>query len=290
MTDKPTNRRTFLRKSVSTAAGLSVIRGALAPPSVPAAERPGRSSGRATKILLMGHKPDHPPGTHLYMHECGLLAKCLRQTSGVETIVSDGWPADAAAIKDVAAIVLYSSPGAEILLAGPHAKHVEEMLGSGVGLTAIHWATGIRNKDNLDLANRYQAQLGGLFNSAFGGLAFDNTQVRHIAAGHNVSRGCNDYPTHDEIYLGLKLLPAAVPVTKARVKDKDQTVGWVHERPNSNGGRSFGNTLGHFHKNFCVQEFRQDLTNGILWTAHCDIPPDGAPCKLTEKELALPQT
>jgi len=290
MTDKPTNRRTFLRKSVSTAAGLGAICGMPAPRYARAAEEPGRSSGKTTKILLMGHKPDHPPGTHLYMHECELLAKCLRQTPGVEAIVSDGWPADAAVMKDVAAIVLYSSPGAEILLAGPHAKQAEEMLGSGMGLTAIHWATGIRNKDDLALSDRYLGQLGGLFSFAFCGLAFENSKVEHVAPDHDVSRGCADYPTHDEFYLDLKFLPAAVPVTKVRVKDKDQTVGWVYERPNSNGGRSFGNTLGHFHKNFRDQGLRRDLINGILWTAHCDVPPDGAPCKLTEKELELPET
>ena len=290
MTDKPTNRRTFLRNSVSTAAGLGVISGTLPPQNAPAAEQSGRSSGKTTKIVLMGHKPDHPPGTHLYMHESGLLAKCLRQTPGVEAIVSDGWPADAAVMKDVAAIVLYSSPGAEILLAGPHAKQVEQMLNSGVGLTAIHWATGIRNKDDPALADRYLAQLGGLFSFAFCGLAFDNANVRHVAPDHDVSRGCTDYPTHDEFYLDLKFLPPAVPVTKVRVKDKDQTVGWVYQRPNSSSGRSFGNTLGHFHKNFCIPGFRRDLINGILWTAHCDLPPDGAPCKLTEKELELPQT
>jgi type 1 glutamine amidotransferase len=290
MPHKPTNRRTFLRRSVSAAAGLGLTSGVLAPQRASAAEQSSRSPGKTTKIVLMGHKPDHPPGTHLYMHESGLLAKCLGQTPGVEAIVSDGWPADPNVITDAAAIVLYSSPGAEILLAGPHAKQVDQILKSGVGLTAIHWATGIRDKDNLALADRYLGQLGGLFSFAFCGLAFDNTQVRHVAPNHEVSRGCTDYPTHDEFYLDLKFLPTAVPVTRVRVKEKDQTVGWVYERPESNGGRSFGNTLGHFHKNFCSPGFRQDLINGILWTAHCDIPSDGAPCKLTEKELELPQT
>ncbi len=287
MTHTPTNRRRFLRQSLSAAAGLGLTSGVLTPQMALAAEQSSRSSGKTTKIVLMGHKPDHPPGTHLYMHECGLLAKCLGQTPGVEAIVSDGWPADPKVIKDAAAIVLYSSPGAEILLAGPHAKQVDQMLKSGVGLTAVHWATGIRDKDNLALADRYLAQLGGLFSFAFCGLAFDNAQVQHVAPSHEVSRGCTDYPTHDEFYLDLKFLPAAVPVTRVRVKDKDQTVGWVYERPNSNGGRSFGNTLGHFHKNFSAPGLRQDLINGILWTAHCDIPPKGAPCELTEKELKL---
>jgi hypothetical protein len=36
-------------------------------------------------------------------------------------------------------------------------------------------------------------------------------------------------------------------------------------RPNSNGGRSYGNVLGHFHELFSREEFRRVLVNGILW-------------------------
>ena len=37
----------------------------------------------------IGKDLDHPRNTHTYMSDCTLLAKCLRQTEGVETVVSN---------------------------------------------------------------------------------------------------------------------------------------------------------------------------------------------------------
>jgi hypothetical protein len=47
-----------------------------------------------TKVLLIGKDLDHARNTHTYISDCELLAKCLRQTDGVETVVSNGWPKD----------------------------------------------------------------------------------------------------------------------------------------------------------------------------------------------------
>src|SRR5438094_130858 len=94
-----------------------------------------------TRILLIGHKPDHPPGTHMYLQVCGLLAKCLNQTKGVDAFVSDGWPQDSGMLRDLKAIVFYTSPGGTILLDPTHRAEAETMMKNGTGLCAIHWAT-----------------------------------------------------------------------------------------------------------------------------------------------------
>src|SRR6266849_7686186 len=93
------------------------------------------------KIVLIGKDRDHAYATHTYMDDCELLAKCLRQTPGVETIVSNGWPKDPAALRDVKAIVLQTKFGGNVLFSGPHRRQAEEMMKKGVGLTAIHWST-----------------------------------------------------------------------------------------------------------------------------------------------------
>ena len=64
---------------------------------------PGLAQEKKT-ILLIGHKPDHPPKCHEYLSTCELLAKCLRQTKGVEAVVSNGWPTDEKLLKRTAAI------------------------------------------------------------------------------------------------------------------------------------------------------------------------------------------
>ncbi|MHB0954842.1 MAG: ThuA domain-containing protein [Pirellulaceae bacterium] len=232
------------------------------------------------KVLLIGHKPDHPPGTHLYLEECELLATCLRQTANVEAIVSDRWPSDPAVLENVSGIVVYSSPGAELLLQGEQREQFEKLMKKGVGLTALHWATGIGDKDNQALADLYLSYLGGLFGFAFSGLDISESRLEQVDATHPICRGWKDFDLYDEFYLDLKFLPEAKPILRVQVKGKPQTVGWVYERPDSNGGRSYGNTLGHFHELFEREPFRRMLVNGILWTLQLDIPPEGAPCAL----------
>ncbi|HWY88498.1 MAG TPA: hypothetical protein VNX28_17430, partial [Gemmataceae bacterium] len=43
------------------------------------------------KILLIAKDRDHALSQHEYMSDCGILAKCLRQTKGVEAEVLNGW-------------------------------------------------------------------------------------------------------------------------------------------------------------------------------------------------------
>src|SRR5256885_11545450 len=93
------------------------------------------------KIVLIGHALDHPYASHMYLHECNLLAGCLRQTPGIEAVVSDGWPKDAAVLQGVKALVFYTSPAGNILLEPSHLEQAERLLQSCVGLMAIHWPT-----------------------------------------------------------------------------------------------------------------------------------------------------
>jgi hypothetical protein len=72
------------------------------------------------------------------------------------------------------------------------------------------------------------------------------------------------------------------------IEGKSYPIGWVYERPHTKGGRSFGFVGGHFHDNFGITAFRQAVVNGILWTAHIDIPEKGAPIAITAKDMELP--
>lgn len=246
---------------------------------------PALGADKKSKIVLIGKDRDHAFMTHEYMADCKLLAKCLEQTPGVETVVSNGWPADAAVLKDVNAIVLYTANGGNVLLAGPHRKQADELLKQGVGLTAIHWSTGASDDE---IGELYLRTLGGWFNTKFSKLDVRTTRLRQPDAKHPVSRGWKEYDLKDEYYLQLRFLPDIKPVMTVNIGDKDHTVGWVYERPDSKGGRSFGFVCGHFHANFGEKPFRQAIVNGILWTAHREVPEAGAPCEITPKDMELP--
>ena len=237
-----------------------------------------------TRILLLGKDRDHAYGTHEYMTDSALLATCLRQTKGIETVVSNGWPKEADQVKDIKAIVLYTANGGDVLFNPLVRPQVEALLKNGVGLTAIHWSTAANDKNG----EAWQNTLGGWFNTKFSKLKTTTTRLKQAAPDHVICRGWKEYDLKDEYYLELKFAPAAKPVLQVELDKKTHTVGWVYERPESKGGRSFGCVLGHFHNNFAEKEFRQALVNGILWTAHVDVPAQGAPVRVTAKDLELP--
>lgn len=236
------------------------------------------------RIVLIGHAPDHPYRTHCYLPDCELLAKCLRQNGDIEAIVSNGWPTDPAVLEGVDGIVLHVQQGGNVIFHPACREKAAELLKQGVGLTAIHWSTGASVDE---IGDRYQAAMGGLFNPEFSQYTVEESTMRRAAPDHPVSRGWQNYPLREEFYINLRFLPGIVPIMVAKVRGEDFPIGWVYERPDSEGGRSFGFVGGHFHDNFAVPEFRRGLVNGILWTSHVDVPAAGAQCDITPADMEL---
>ncbi len=238
-----------------------------------------------TKVLFIGTAPDHPYGSHMYMHTCGVLAKCAELTPGIEAVVSQGWPVDAKTREGVKAIVLYTNPAAELLLDGEHRNEVDQLMRQGVGLVTIHWSSTVK-KENLErLGPTWLSYLGGTWVSNVG-LSGGKSPLKQLLPNHPICRGWSEYKIDDEYYLN-PIIKDAQPFLQVRERNgRDVVVGWVYERPN--GGRSFATTLGHPYRNFQNESFRRMLVNAILWTAHQEIPQDGAPVGLSQEVLALP--
>jgi type 1 glutamine amidotransferase len=238
-----------------------------------------------TKILFLGKEPDHPYGSHMYMHTSGVLAECARLTPGIETVVSNGWPQDPTTLEGVKTIVVYTNPAAELLLDGPHRDQVQAMVRNGVGLVTIHWASTVK-KENLErLGPTWLEILGGTWVSNVG-LAWGKAPLRQIQPDHPICRGWTEYEIDDEFYLN-PVIQDAKPLLQVRAPNgQDVVVGWVYERPG--GGRSFATTLGHPYKNFQIEAFRRMILNGVLWTAKIEVPPSGARVAVSEETLKLP--
>ena len=238
-----------------------------------------------TKILFIGKNPDHPYGSHMYMHASGMLAKCAELTPGIDTVVANGWPKDAKALAGVKSIVLYASPGAEFLLEGPHRNQVDELMKKGVGLVTIHWASAVVQKDLDRLGPTWLSYLGGTWVSNVG-LSGGKSPLKQLIPEHPICRGWKEYEIDDEFYLNPTIKQAKPLLQVTERKGKDVIVGWVYERPD--GGRSFATTLGHPYKNFEIEAFRRMIVNGILWSAHVEVPRSGAAVNIDEKILKLP--
>ena len=242
------------------------------------------SAADRAKILLIGKRPDHPHGSHMYMHVSKVLAKCLQNNGPIETVVSEGWPEDAKVLEGVKTIVLYSNPGAEFLLDGPGAPAFHELMRSGVGLVTLHWASAVYQKDEPRLGGDWGNYLGGYWVSNVG-LSTDKSNLQQLVPEHPICRGWSEYELHDEYYLN-PTIKAATPLLQVSTKGQDVVVGWAHQR--ANNGRAYGTTLGHFYRNFQQEAFRRTLVNAILWTAHLPVPQEGANVDIDPVWLALP--
>ncbi|MCA9032962.1 MAG: ThuA domain-containing protein, partial [Planctomycetaceae bacterium] len=211
----------------------------------------------AKKVLFIGKEPDHPFGTHMYLHTSELLAQCLKKTGGIETVVSNGWPADPAVLEGVDTIVIYSTPAAEFLMDGPGAAKFHEMMQQGVGLVTIHWASSVFEQNLARLGPKWGEYMGGFWVSNYG-LSTDRSQLKQLVPDHPICRGWKEYELHDEYYLKPTMIEAT-PLLQVHTKDQDVIVGWAYER--AGGGRAYGTTLGHFYRNFQETAFRRTVVN-----------------------------
>jgi type 1 glutamine amidotransferase len=130
---------------------------------------------------------------------------------------------------------------------------------------------------------------------------------------HAITRGVRPFQIRDEWYYhmrfpadmkGVTPILTAIPPDRTRgrpgVNDphggnpevqkhngEPEHVMWCTERPD--GGRGFGFTGGHFHKNWGEDNFRKLILNGLLWIAKVPVPPDGVASKVTPEQLAANQ-
>jgi type 1 glutamine amidotransferase len=236
------------------------------------------------KVLLIGADRDQPAESREYMTDLEILARCLRQTKGVEAIVSNGWPKDAGVLKDVKTIVVYSPRGGNLLFEGAARKQTVEMLKNGVGLVAIH--SGMI-ADQGETGEFLLNNLGGWFHSE-SKLVVRNAKIKQFDSAHPICQGWDEFVIRDEYFQNLRLPREANPVLKAKVDDEELVVAWSFERDDAKKGRSFGFVPGHYHTSFAEEGVRKCLVNAILWTARRDVPKEGFPAAQTAKELELP--
>ena len=242
-----------------------------------------------TKILLIASKPDHPYLSHMYLHECCLLANCLRQNSGVDAVVNLGWPKNEALLSEADSIVMYSTPVADNILSSDENawEKFQQLVKSGKGIVGLHWSTGLLYDGNKERGGQiWLDSLGCIYDINQSKVMMDYSKVIRLAKDNSVNNGWLDFLIYDEYYLNMKVVKEAVPVVKVEIADgKEDIVAWCYQRPD--GGRSYANTLGHYHYNFANPSFLKMYVNGILWTAKYEIPQNGANCIISAEDMNL---
>jgi len=260
------------------------------------------------KIVFIAGAPSHGPGEHEHRAGCLLLKSCLDKVSSVTSVLhSNGWPANPSdAFADAATIVVFSDGGGgHPLLQGERLKTIGELMNKGVGLVCIHYAVEPTKEKG---ESEFLQWMGGAFETHWSVNPTWNADFKQLPT-HPITQGVKPFAVHDEWYFhmrfregmkGVTPILSAVPpestmnredgphsgnpaVREAVKKGEPQHMAWACER--SDGGRGFGWTGAHYHKNWGNENFRKLVLNAILWTAKVDVPRDGVQCAIGEEQL-----
>ena len=260
-------------------------------------------------ILFLAGKPSHGPGEHEHNAGVKLLAKCLYQ--GAPEVVTKvhlnaDWPnADELAQADT--IVFYADGGAgHFLLKDDHLEQVAKEMKRGCGIVCLHYAVEFpADKGGPEMLE----WMGGYFEANWSVNPHWEANYKELPK-HPISNGVKPFATNDEWYFHMRFndkdgklthilndVPPdktvsrkdgpheGNPTVRAEVAAKrPQTMAWTYERPN--GGRGFGFTGGHFHKNWGNDDQRKLVLNAILWTAKVEVPANGVDSQVTEQDLS----
>jgi len=257
-----------------------------------------RAAEPATKtLLLLTHLPDgHPKSTHEYVPGQKILKHLLDGTPGlkVELVAADDpWTAGPDVLAEADGVVLFVSQGAAWLQADPRRFEAFARLAQrGGGISALHWATGTKDAANIDGFVRLVGACHGGPDRKFAVLE-TRLDFADIAA-HPAAAGLRPVTLKEEFYFRLKRAPESygklAPLATIRVRDDDQIdrdemVGWAFDR--ADGGRSFGFTGLHFHKNWERPEYRRLVAQGVLWSMKLPVPKQGLDVDVPESLLKL---
>ncbi len=265
------------------------------------------SNAADKKIVLVAGPPSHGPGEHEFNAGCLLLKKCLDGVPGIDAVVyTNGWPKDRSAFDGAAAVVLYMDGGeGHPALGGRHLEQLDSLMQKGVGLACFHYAVEPTIAKG---QKEWLEWIGGAFEINWSVNPIWLAQFTTLP-DHPITRGVKPFSIKDEWYFhmrfadGMKgitpILSAVAPASTMSRKDgphegnpavreavkagEAQTVAWAFDRPD--GGRGFGFTGSHYHKNWGDDNFRKIALNAILWVAKAEVPPNGVECAVSQEDL-----
>ena len=260
------------------------------------------------KIVFIAGPPSHGPGEHEHRAGCRLLAKCLEGAPGITAeVYTNGWPKDPdKAFAGASTVVIYSDGGGgHPFLQGERLETLGKLMKQGTGMVAIHYAVEPTKEKG---EKEFLDWIGGAFEVNWSVNPHWEADFKTLPK-HPVTQGVEPFKITDEWYFymrfrdGMKgvtpILTAIAPestmsrgdgshegnpTVRASVKaGEPQHMAWAAER--EDGGRGFGFTGAHFHRNWGNDQFRKLVLNAILWTAKANVPAKGVQSTVTPEQL-----
>ena len=266
------------------------------------------ANGADKKIVFIAGNPSHGPGEHEYRAGCLLLQKCLNTLPGITVAVhSNDWPKRADAFQGADGIVIFSSgAGSHPAIKENRLQLLGDLMKKGVGLGCIHFAVELPKDKG---GPEFLQWIGGYFETYWSVNPHWTADFKDLP-NHPITRGVKPFKINDEWYYHMRFpegmknvtpILTAIPPDSTRGKEgansthggnphvfarkgMPEHVMWATERPD--GGRGFGITGAHFHKNWGDENFRKVVLNAILWIAKAEVPAQGVKCQLTPEDLS----
>ncbi len=261
-----------------------------------------------TKVLFIAGHASHAPGDHEHRAGCMLLAKKLMEAMpNVDAQVTYyDWPKDEKVFDGVSTVVMYCDGGSGHY-ANQHLDFLQGLVDKGVGIVCIHYAVEVPADPS---GKKFLDWIGGYFEANWS-VNPHWTATFDKLPKHQITSGVVPFTISDEWYYHMRFpadmknvtpILTALPgpdtltrkdgphegnpeVRKAVLENKEpQHMAWAIERPD--GGRGFGFTGAHFHRNWQDDNFRKLVLNAIAWTAKLDVPNEGVVTKTpTDEEM-----
>ena len=212
--------------------------------------------------------------------------KLLAQNAGVAPVMArDGWPKNEKIFENAKAVVFFMDGGSgHPLIQKDHMDTIGKVLDKKAGFVNLHYAVEYPNK----VEDRILSWLGGYYETGISTNPHWKADFQSLPE-HPITKGVKPFAIVDEWYYNIhftKDMKSVTPILKATPPDntrgtadakkhlgREEIVAWAFER--ANGGRSFGFTGGHFHKNLGDENFRRLVVNAILWSAGKEVPARG---------------
>lgn len=248
---------------------------------------------KGKRVLLVAGTPSHAAGDHEFFAGCAILMNLLKQNPGVWPIMArDGWPKNEKLFDTADCVVFYlDGRGGHPATKGNRLEMLQKHIDRGMGWVNLHYAVDY----NPDHGQKVVGWMGGYYDPRISTNPHWDADIRSLP-NHPITRGVKPFTLRDEWYYNMhwvgdatdvKDAKGVTPILQAIPPDgtrgtadakkylgRLETMAWAFER--SNGGRGFGFTGGHFHRNWADENFRRVVVNAILWCAKAEVPDGGA--------------
>ncbi|MDB5311485.1 MAG: Trehalose utilization [Gemmataceae bacterium] len=249
------------------------------------------------RVLLVAGRQSHGPGDHEFFAGTAILADLLKQTPGVWPIMArDGWPKNEKLFESADCVVMFMDGGGghPAIQKPERTALIQKQLDRGAGWVNLHYAVEYPAK----VGPTVQSWLGGYYETGFSINPHWDAEIRTLPK-HPITRGVKPFTLRDEWYYNMRFvddLKGVTPILQALPPDgtrgtpaakaragQIETMAWAFER--KDGGRSFGFTGGHFHRNWADEDFRRVVVNAVLWSAKTKVPEAGAKVEFDPADL-----